>query len=55
MRQVDFSEVPSGGFFKEYPNGPWVLKNSPTTGLWKVDGIEACPSFMATERVWVEA
>lgn len=54
MRQVNFSEVPRGEFFKEDPNGPWMLKNSSSTGVWKADGVESCPSFNSTEKVWVE-
>lgn len=54
MREVEFAAVGQGEFFREVLGGAWLMKTDETTARWNGNGVEAIPTFAATEMVWVK-
>lgn len=54
MKQVSFSEIPVGGWFKPTNDGCWHLKNTATTGAYQQWGTRYEPRFKADELVFVD-
>lgn len=54
LKQVQFSTVPIGGFFKEAANGDWYLKTTSECGMYQHFGTRYEPRFKAEETVFVE-
>lgn len=54
LKQVRFSEVLLGGWFKETADGVWHLKTSATTGSYQSWSTRYEPKFEPAELVWVQ-
>lgn len=54
MKKVSFSEIPIGGWFKEYEHGCWYLKTTRQCAQYRSRGVYGEPRFVGDETVLVE-